>query len=340
MQRHIALLPLLVCVLAAELPARAAQDQSTSDPGLTDPSTNATVVNGWMGPSPLPLVWFDFEDKQERGTYPYTFAVSGLGEIGKPVDSAMTSSGSYGLIVSGGGPASIEFLIPVEQIELDWIDENHLVKSSIAAFDEAGAFVFRENSSGAAWFSLHYFDINRPIARLEIETQSTVFTCVIDDLRVRHRETAQSFCLGDGQVVGCPCSNMSAAGSFEGCVNSSGRGARMHSIGNSSTATGALRFFVDGLPAQRPVLLLEGTQEGLMHPFRDGIFCLGHLRRRLGVALSDETGSTSFGAAVFQGDLAPVTGDVFDYQCWFRDPQVTVCGSGSGFSQAQRVYWN
>jgi hypothetical protein len=298
------------------------------------------VDNGWTGGSQLPNLLFDFEDKDERGVHPYGFELSGVGEIGRPDVPGMTSSGDSGLVLYGTGPTRVEFEVPVEQLEFAWLDENHVVKGSISAYDTDGQVILRDGTTGPVRYDFHYFDSSRPISYIEFETQSKTFISVVDDLGVRHRETAQTFCSGDGQTVGCPCANESEIGAFEGCINSSGRGARMHSLGRDVVALGELRFFVSGLPAQRPALLLEGTQDGVMYPFRDGLLCLGHLRRRLDVALSDVEGSLTFGGSIFEGSLVPQSGDVLDYQCWFRDPLVSTCGTGSGFSQAQRVYWN
>lgn len=307
---------------------------------VSDSNADGRLASGWIGTSPLPVVLFDFEDKLERGTFPYDFTLSGVGEIGKPSVDGMAFSGTNSLILRGGGRTVLEFVIPVEQVDFMWLDQNSDVKATVTAYDANEQIILRANSWSEAWLPFTYFDSTRPIVRLEYETQSQSFIGVVDDLRVRHRETAQSFCLGDGSLSACPCANQSAIGSFEGCVNSSGRGARMHSIGRDSTAARELRFHVTGIPAQRPALLLEGTQDGVAYPFRDGILCLGHLRRRLGVALSSADGAADFGSSIFDGELSPQAGEVLDYQCWFRDPLVSVCGTGSGFSQAQRIWWN
>lgn len=303
-------------------------------------SGGAGGASGPTGISPLPNLLFDFEDKLDRGAYPYDFVLSGSGEIGGPDVNGMTFSGANALILRGGGLTVIEFRIPVEQLEFMWRDQNSSVKTSVAAFDVNGELVLRSESWTDAWLPFTYSDSTRPLERLEFETQSAVYIGVVDDMRVRHRETAQGFCYGDGLLVGCPCANESASGAFEGCMNSSGRGARMHSIGSACTTTRELRFHVTGIPAQRPAILLEGTQDGAAYPFRDGILCLGHLRRRLGVAMSNMEGAATFGQSIFDEKPSPEAGDVYDYQCWFRDPLVSPCGTGSGFSQAQRVWWN
>jgi len=309
--------------------------------GVSEPLSPVNLgEHGWTGTSQLPNLSFDFEDQEARGIYPYDFVVSGSGEVGKPDVDGMASSGDSGLTVYGTDRACVAFNVPVEQLEVSWLDQNHVVKASVSLHDSSGQVILRESASGPDRYDFHSFDSSGPIARIEFETQSTQYMSMIDVMRVRHRESAQTFCLGDGQAVGCPCANESAIGAFEGCANSSGRGARMHSIGRDTVSLGELRFFVNGIPSQRPALLLESSQDGAMYPFRDGLLCLGHLRRRLDVAMSYVEGSVTFGGTIFEGPFVPLSGDIYDYQCWFRDPLISVCGTASGFSQAQRVYWN
>ncbi|MCB9903796.1 MAG: hypothetical protein H6831_05250 [Planctomycetes bacterium] len=334
MKRSLLTSSVLCCSLLVNTAIAIASDTLTPET-LSDGTTTS-----WTGVSPLPNVLFDFEDKDDHGVYPYGFELSGAGRIGDPGIPGMAFSGVNVLILGGGALTVLEFAVPVEYVEFVWLDQNETVKADVKAFDTSGALITRGESWTEAWASFYYADSTRPISRLEFLTQTPGSIGVVDDLRVRHRETAQSFCFGDGSTAGCPCANHSASGSFEGCTNSSGRGARMHSIGRACTTAAELHFYVTGLPAQRPALLLEGTQDGAAYPFRDGILCLGHLRRRLGVAFSDAAGAAQFGQSVFDGKLEPQAGEVLDYQCWFRDPLVSVCGTGSGFSQAQRVWWD
>lgn len=307
--------------------------------GLAQPP-NLNAGTSWNSPSPLPTHLFDFEDPHERGEYPYRFALTGSCSVDKPGKPGMTTSGERSLVIRGGGKSVVTFLVPVEQLEFTWRDSGSDAKTTMKIFDAYGTLLSSAYTGFPGWSQYSYYSPSQPIARAEFELQSAAEYSVIDDMLVRHHETARAFCYGDGVSAACPCWNQSAIGAFEGCMNSTNRGARMHSIGSDQVDQSALRFFVSGLPVQRPMLLLEGTQDGVVLPFRDGLLCLGHLRRRLEVSNSDGSGTVTVGSSIFQGKLAPLAGETLDYQCWFRDPVMSPCGTGAGLSQAQRVFWN
>ena len=324
-------IPLLISVGAA-----AQEGSSLVGSGGTTPGglhTSDTVIY----PSPLAMIAFEFDAKDELGSYPYNIELAGPGGIDTSRDPVLTRSGIGSLRIPSGEPTSFRFAIPVETIEF-WIRAEHdMVKPTVKGFDVAGERVWHWTPDAVGWTQAFFDDIYRPIVLVTIENQTTVGDAAIDELVVRPREAATSFCVGDGSSGTCPCANQSASGSLEGCLNSSGRGARMHALGTNYAGRGDLRFHVLGIPAGQPVMLLEGSQNGLVAPFRDGLFCLGHVRRRLDIAFSDVSGMAMLGSETFEGALAPLAGESHDYQCWFRDPAVSVCGLGSGFSQAQHV---
>ena len=291
-------------------------------------------------PSPLSLVTFDFEDKDDLGVYPFEFRLDGAAEIGEPPIANFTHGGAQALILHGGTKSHVRFSVPVETVEFFWREPHQDIKSTVTGFDLHGDIVFRADGNPDLWSLVYHSDPARPVAFLEFGMESTTGFTVVDDLGVRHREAGRTFCAGDGVgSAGCPCNNQSAFGAFEGCMNSTGEGARVHALGTAIVERRDLSMYVDGLPAHQPVMLLEGapTEDYLL--FRDGALCLGSLTRRLDVAVADSSGTALLGAEIFDGLGAPTPGETRDYQCWYRDPLLSVCGSGSNFSQAQRVDW-
>ncbi len=299
-----------------------------------------TPAEDGLTPSPLPLILFDFEDKDDLGVYPFEFRLDGQLDIGEPPIANFTHGGAQGLIVHGGATSRVLFTVPVETVEFFWRDPNQDIKSTVTAYDIHGDIVFRADGRPEIWSLVHHSDPARTVSYLEFRMESTTGFTVVDDLGVAHREAGRTFCAGDGVgSVGCPCNNQSASGAFEGCMNSTGEGARVHALGTAIVERRDLSLYVDGLPAHQPVMLLEGAPTDDYLLFRDGALCLGSLTRRLDVAVADASGTASLGAEIFDGLGAPTAGETRDYQCWYRDPLLSVCGSGSNFSQAQRVDW-
>ncbi|MCA8981707.1 MAG: VCBS repeat-containing protein [Planctomycetes bacterium] len=145
------------------------------------------------------------------------------------------------------------------------------------------------------------------------------------------------FCTGD--AAGCPCSNTTLFGDDEGCRNSTGRGARLRTSGSAIVAHDNLELRVEQARANQPFMLLQG-RNSIALPFKDGVLCAGSpslriLRGTLDAAGRAETGGVS---VVTEGAI-PGPGQLRYYQAWFRDPQVSVCGTGSNFTNAVAIAW-
>lgn len=145
-------------------------------------------------------------------------------------------------------------------------------------------------------------------------------------------------CFGDGSAVDCPCDNESALGAGEGCLNSSGNGARLSAEGSASVAADDLVLHVDQARAGQTGLFLQGTVE-IAIPFKDGLLCVGNPTERLEVDFLDGSGACqSVDSIVSNGSVSP--GQVRTYQFWFRDGGgLSVCGAGSNLSNALNITW-
>ncbi|MCA8980693.1 MAG: hypothetical protein H6831_09550 [Planctomycetes bacterium] len=136
----------------------------------------------------------------------------------------------------------------------------------------------------------------------------------------------------------CPCGNTPAPGLPGGCVNSTGQGAVLAESGVASLTVRTLELSVTGARPSQPGMFVQGST-AVSVPFKDGRLCTGNPTERLEVAFTDAAGS-----AVSTSDIA-TEGNVPGgfpqrfYQYWYRDPQLSPCGTGSNFSNALEVTW-
>jgi hypothetical protein len=149
-----------------------------------------------------------------------------------------------------------------------------------------------------------------------------------------------TFCFGDGSGTACPCGN--AGGLGRGCSNSfDALGAQLSGVGSASVSGDDLVLSADGLVPNVPGLYFQADNavnggSGIL--FGDGLRCAGGNVVRLEVAVADANGasSTTIGIATNGGVSA---GEVKRYQCWYRDPVGSPCGSGFNLSNGFEVNW-
>ncbi len=141
-------------------------------------------------------------------------------------------------------------------------------------------FVFSEYCPGTNWWSDNYTagSPSRNFA-MRISGSGAVATGAI-----------QPLCYGQS----CPCGNDDGAG---GCMNSTGVGAHLGFGGTASVGAGDLALVGTKLIPGKTALLFSGSSAlggggGLL--FGDGLRCVGHGVRRIGIAVPDTSGTASW----------------------------------------------
>jgi len=177
--------------------------------------------------------------------------------------------------------------------------------------------------------------------------------------------TFAEHCNGDGGdqmgCTNCPCNNNSAAGTPGGCLNSSGRPARLQGSGVPSVASDTLRFELTGVAAGAFTILTSGDgiapgnmvnpcfgqMSGVRALQFDGLRCAIINTRRHGGRSADangDVGMTNNGwgtpsgppiGLVAQGGF--VAGQTRHYQVIYREDPLLGCMRGLNTSQAVSV---
>ena len=151
------------------------------------------------------------------------------------------------------------------------------------------------------------------------------------------------YCFGDsGSGTPCPCNNDN-----DGSVPESGCANGVHASGAQLTGSGVASITSDTLvltcTSQEPFnsgLYFQGNNDaspGLL--WGDGLQCAGGFLVRLQVRQADMWGdsSTTVGIAAKAGNVS--AGEVKHYQCWYRNPAASPCGSQFNASNGYKVIW-
>jgi len=142
-------------------------------------------------------------------------------------------------------------------------------------------------------------------------------------------------CFGDGSSSTCLCGNQGLG--EEGCMNSTGRGARLDVAGSNWVSLDSFELVATQLPPGRPALAVVGDQTMIGGGFvGDGLRCAGGTTVHLGVQFASASGVATFGPNL--GSLGGWgAGDTRTFQVWFRDPQGGPCAQGANTTNSQEV---
>ncbi|QDV07573.1 Choline-sulfatase [Planctomycetes bacterium Poly30] len=170
------------------------------------------------------------------------------------------------------------------------------------------------------------------------QASNPAYAATLADLRARLEAKLHSFdddpgeiyCAGDGQGgAGCPCFFFGQPG--EGCLSSSGTGARLEGSGSPSVLDDTFRLTVTGGPPAHVGFMLQGLTPAVM-VLGDGILCL-NVGQRLPIQALDGVGATTYAKLGFTS----LAGNTMHYQYVFRD--FGPCGGVYNLSSAWRVTW-
>jgi hypothetical protein len=158
--------------------------------------------------------------------------------------------------------------------------------------------------------------------------------------------TGTGYCFGDpGSGTPCPCNNDndgSVPGS--GCDNGVfASGAQLTGSGVADVTADTLVLATTGLEPSNSGLYFQANNN--LSPgniWGDGLQCAGGQLKRLGVRFSDASGYSDTSGypqpiSVKAGNV--MAGDTKYYQCWYRNPLNSPCGSDFNASNGYSITW-
>ena len=152
------------------------------------------------------------------------------------------------------------------------------------------------------------------------------------------------FCFGDqGSGTICPCGNDNdGSNGSAGCANSVfPGGAVLSGSGSASVSADSVVLSTAGLVPSQPGLYFQGDNainSGNGVAFGDGLRCAGQNVIRLQVVASDGGGNSATSISISVEGMVNA-GDTKHYQCWYRDPSGSPCGSGFNLSNGYTILW-
>jgi len=205
--------------------------------------------------------------------------------------------------------------------DLDWI---------VSSFG-GGVWELRENDGSGSFTHVHDFPAeSSPACAVILDSDGDrdldiVLLDEIADLITMMENVAPAvpFCFGES---GCPCGNDAPQGSGTGCVNSTGLGGLLSSVGSGSVSEDDLVLTASQLPANQFGLVFMGSAVAPPTTMGAGLRCARGGLFRYGVHNSGGAGSYSEGPGIVQlsqgfasaGRIDP--GETWIFQAWYRNP--------------------
>ncbi len=177
---------------------------------------------------------------------------------------------------------------------------------------------------------------------------STLYTPsgIVYDNIVWNEGPGAPYCFGDpGSGTPCPCNNDNDGSVPQsGCANGVfASGAQMTASGVASVTADTLVFATTGLEPSNSGLYFQADNDlspGVV--WGDGLRCAGGNLKRLGVRFADATGYSDTSGypqsiSAKAGNITP--GVTKHYQCWYRNPLNSPCGSDFNTSNGYAITW-
>ena len=157
------------------------------------------------------------------------------------------------------------------------------------------------------------------------------------------------YCFGDGSGIQwggvCPCDNYSAAGSRQGCRNSTGVGARLTCAGNATLSGDSLVLTTTGMRPDKWAVIFEGRlpdgNTAYGHSWMDGLDCVDSITRRVVTRKTDANGNLIYPASgdphISDGGGIQANSSRY-YTVAYRDG-TGPCGTKQNQSNGIAVFW-
>jgi len=149
-----------------------------------------------------------------------------------------------------------------------------------------------------------------------------------------------TFCFGNGSGTPCPCSNPGAAES--GCANGTfAEGCQLEAVGTPSVSNDTLTLIATRSKPGGPGIFFQGDNRvngGLGNPFGDGLECAGGAFCSIQVVVADGSG-TAISSLSLAERCGVSSGETKRLQWWYRDAQLSPCGSGFNVSNGLELTW-
>lgn len=148
-----------------------------------------------------------------------------------------------------------------------------------------------------------------------------------------------SYCYG----IQCPCGNDDP---LAGCVNSTGRGARLTAAGTASASTDDFVLYMTGAPAHATTVFFMGSR-GTVAPLSAGVLCIDPAFgiQRFGALQTNQFGALSLGGIgaqardSFSAAFQITAGSDWHFQAWFRDSSGP-CGASSNTTNTAQLQFS
>jgi hypothetical protein len=147
------------------------------------------------------------------------------------------------------------------------------------------------------------------------------------------------FCFGEGHP-NCPCSNNSASGSHQGCLNSTGVGGKLAGTGVTQVSADTFALHASNMVSGICIFLQGDAVTTLA--FGDGLRCTGGVLRRMAtksVVAQSATFPQTGDPAIHVAGLVPPSGGVRLYQVYYRNPIGSPCGQLFNITAGVSVVW-